>query len=84
MRDFSLKHGDNCFWIIMERDNYFLSMRYRDEAEVVVNKLNSLNILCESMVQYGAEKDDEIKNLHRKLWKLRQQLQEHDIIEECE
>lgn len=81
---FTLRKGDNGFWIIEDKGKYFLAMKYRDEASVVVNRLNVNEIALKGLQQMYSEIKDERDSLQYQLWKLRQQLKDNDIKEDIQ
>lgn len=79
---FTLKKGDNDFYIIYKQDKFFLSMKHKDEAKVVLDYLNLNEMMCNSIVIETRQKDKIINDLNRKVWKLRKQLKDNGIREE--
>lgn len=76
---FSLEEGDNGFWIIKNKDKYFLSMRYKIEATVVVNYLNLNEGANEFLKQKLLGQTELINTLEFENYKLKQLLKKHDI-----
>lgn len=81
---FKLKKGDNGFYLIFDKNKFFLALKHKDEARIVVDYLNLNEIGFSYMQQKLFEQEKIIHEYKRKVWKLRQQLKENNINEDFE
>ena len=78
-KPFYLKKGDNQLYQIYYKDNYKLTMRYKSEAQIVVDYLNINEIAFSALKDNYSSQKDLIITLEWQNWELRRLLKINGI-----
>lgn len=78
-KEFHIQKGDNDLYQIYYKDKYQLTMRYKSEAQIVVDYLNINEIAFDSLRDNCNSQEDLIRTLQWQNWALRRLLEDNDI-----
>lgn len=76
---FHIQKGDNDLYQIYYEDKYQLTMRYKSEAQIVVDYLNINEIAFDSLRNNYNSQEDLISTLQWQNWELRRLLEDNGI-----
>lgn len=78
-KPFHIKKGDNTLSQIYYKDKYQLTMRYKSEAEIVVDYLNINEIAFDGLRAENHSQEEMIRTLQWQNWALRTLLNDNGI-----